>query len=75
MADNRVEISIAADPLTSTFCRPQKKFWRCVRVVGRLAYRVEPPTTRIEAVRIVDMSASNSWAESAGILRRPAVRS
>jgi hypothetical protein len=27
----------------------------------------EPPRPRIEAVRIVDMSASNSWAEFAGL--------
>ncbi len=30
----------------------------------------EPPKVRIEAVRIVDMSSSNSWAEFAGIFRR-----
>jgi hypothetical protein len=29
----------------------------------------EPPRTRIEAVRIVDMSASNSWAEFAALFR------
>jgi hypothetical protein len=46
------------------------KFWRCVesgeppRIFG-----VEPPRPRIEAVRIVDMSASNSWAEFAGVFR------
>jgi hypothetical protein len=27
----------------------------------------EPPKPRIEAVRIVDMSASNAWAEFAGV--------
>jgi hypothetical protein len=30
---------------------------------------VEPPRPQIEAVRIVDMSASNSWAEFAGLYR------
>jgi hypothetical protein len=30
---------------------------------------VEPPKPRIEAIRIVDMSASNSWAEFAGLFR------
>jgi hypothetical protein len=30
----------------------------------------EPPRPRLEAVRIVDMSASNSWAELAVIYRR-----
>jgi hypothetical protein len=30
---------------------------------------LEPPKPRIEAVRIVDMSASNSWAEFATVYR------
>jgi hypothetical protein len=29
----------------------------------------EPPKPRIEAVRVVDMNASNSWAEFAGLFR------
>jgi hypothetical protein len=29
----------------------------------------EPPRPRIEAVRIVDMSSSNSWAEFAALFR------
>jgi hypothetical protein len=29
----------------------------------------EPPRPRIEAIRIVDMSSSNSWAEFAGLFR------
>jgi hypothetical protein len=33
-------------------------------------FGVEPPRPRIEAVRIVDMSTSNSWAEFAGVFRR-----
>jgi hypothetical protein len=32
-------------------------------------FGVEPPKPRIEAIRVVDMSASNSWAEFAGIFR------
>jgi hypothetical protein len=49
----------------------EKKFWRCVmdgeepRLFG-----VEPPRPRLEAVRIVDMSSSNSWAEFAATFRR-----
>jgi hypothetical protein len=37
-------------------------------------FGVEPPRPRLEAVRIVDMSASNSWAEFASTHRasRPA---
>jgi hypothetical protein len=43
-------------------------------VVSRAAnplvfFGVEPPKPRIEAVRIVDMSGSNSWAEFAGLFR------
>ena len=30
----------------------------------------EPPRPRIEAIRIVDMSSSNSWAEFAGLFRK-----
>jgi hypothetical protein len=32
-------------------------------------FGAEPPRPRIEAVRIVDMSSSNAWAEFAGIFR------
>ncbi len=49
----------------------EKKFWRCVEngEPPRL-FGVEPPRARIEAVRIVDMGASNAWAEFSGIFRR-----
>ena len=30
-------------------------------------FGIEPPRPKIEAVRIVDMSSSNSWAELAGV--------
>ena len=33
-------------------------------------FGIEPPRPRLEAVRIVDMSASNSWAEFAATYRR-----
>ena len=48
----------------------ERKFWRCVEngEPPRL-FAVEPPKPRIEAIRIVDMSASNSWAEFAGLFR------
>src|SRR5271168_5163992 len=66
-----VEISIAADPLYKhLLLTAEKKFWRCVESgePPRL-FGVEPPRPRIEGVRIVDMSASNSWAELAGVFR------
>jgi hypothetical protein len=59
-------------PSTSTSCsRPRKKFWRCVETgePPRL-FGLEPPRPRFEAVRIVDMSASNAWAELSGVFRR-----
>jgi predicted phage-related endonuclease len=64
-----VEIAIPADPLYQhLLLTAEKKFWRCVESgePPRL-FGVEPPRARIEAVRIVDMSQSNSWAEFAGI--------
>ena len=66
-----VEISISADPLYQHLLfTAEKKFWRCVESgePPRL-FGVEPPRPRIEAVRIVDMSTSNSWAEFAGVFR------
>ena len=49
----------------------ERKFWRCVESgeTPRL-FGVEPPKPRIEAVRTVDMSASNARAEFAGIFAR-----
>jgi len=66
-----VEIATHADPLYQhLIVTAERKFWRCVEngEPPRL-FGVEPPKPRIEAVRIVDMSASNSWAEFAGIFR------
>ena len=66
-----VEISISADPLYQHLLfTAEKKFWRCVESgESPRLFGVEPPKPRIEAVRIVDMSASNSWAELAGLFR------
>jgi predicted phage-related endonuclease len=64
-----VEIAIPADCLYQhLLLTAEKKFWRCVESgePPRL-FGVEPPRPRIEAVRIVDMSALNSWAEFAGV--------
>ena len=66
-----VEITTHADPLYQhLIVTAERKFWRCVesgeppRVFG-----VDPPKPRIEAVRIVDMNSSNSWAEFAALFR------
>jgi predicted phage-related endonuclease len=67
-----VEISIPADSLYQhLLLTAEKKFWRCVETgePPRL-FGIEPPRARIEAVRVVDMSASNSWADFAGIFLR-----
>jgi predicted phage-related endonuclease len=66
-----VEITIPVDPLyLSVLISAEKKFWRCVQT-GEPPHLInaEPPRPRIEAVRIVDMSASNSWAEFAALFR------
>jgi hypothetical protein len=71
-----VEITIASDSLYQhLLLTAEKKFWRCVeRGEPPRLFGVEPPRPRIEAVRVVDMSSSNAWAEFAGIFRqtRPA---
>jgi predicted phage-related endonuclease len=67
-----VEIKISADSLYQhLLLTAEKKFWRCVESgePPRL-FGVEPPRPRIEAVRIVDMSSSNAWAELSGVFRR-----
>jgi predicted phage-related endonuclease len=66
-----VEIEIPADPLYQhLLLTAEKKFWRCVEngEPPRL-FGVEPSRPRIAAARIVDMSASNSWAEFAALFR------
>src|SRR5262244_10269 len=66
-----VEITTHADPLYQhLIVTAERKFWRCVESGERpRLFGVESPRPRIEAVRIVDMSGSNSWAEFAGLFR------
>jgi predicted phage-related endonuclease len=66
-----VEIAIPMDPLyLSILISAEKKFWRCVQS-GETPHLInaEPPRPRIDAIRIVDMSSSNSWAEFAALFR------
>jgi predicted phage-related endonuclease len=67
-----VEIVANADPLYQHLIfTAERKFWRCVESgePPRL-FGIEPPRPRFEAVRIVDMSASNAWAEFAAEFAR-----
>jgi hypothetical protein len=67
-----VEIKTHADPLYQHLIfTAERKFWRCVESgePPRL-FGVELPAPRIEAVRVVDMSASNAWAEFAAVFAR-----
>jgi predicted phage-related endonuclease len=67
-----VEMTLHADPLYQhLLLTAEKKFWRCV-VSGEAPrlFGVEPPRPRLQAVRVVDMSASNSWAEFTATYRR-----
>jgi predicted phage-related endonuclease len=66
------EMTIPADPLYQhLLLTAERKFWRCVES-GELPrlFGIEPPRPRVEAVRVVDMSGSNSWAEFADIFSR-----
>ena len=67
-----VEIKIHADPLYQhLIVTAERKFWRCVESGEPPAlFGVEPPKPRIAAVRIVDMSSSNAWAEFAAVFAR-----
>jgi predicted phage-related endonuclease len=60
-----VEMTIHADPLYQhLLLTAERKFWRCVQTGERPhLFGIEPPRPRLEAVRVVDMSASNSWAD------------
>jgi predicted phage-related endonuclease len=67
-----VEILAHADPLYQhLIVTAERKFWRCVESGEQpRLFGVETPKPRLEAVRIVDMSASNAWAEFAAVFAR-----
>jgi predicted phage-related endonuclease len=67
-----VEILAHADPLYQhLIVTAERKFWRCVESGEQpQLFGVEPPKPRLEAVRIVDMTSSNAWAEFAAMFTR-----
>jgi predicted phage-related endonuclease len=67
-----VEVVAHADPLYQhLIVTAERKFWRCVESGEQpQLFGVEPPKPRPEAVRIVDMTSSNAWAEFAAIFTR-----
>jgi predicted phage-related endonuclease len=67
-----VEILAHADPLYQhLIVTAERKFWRCVETGEEpQLFGAEPPKPRLETVRIVDMTASNAWAEFATMFTR-----
>jgi predicted phage-related endonuclease len=67
-----VEILAHADPLYQhLIVTAERKFWRCVESGEQpRLFGIEPPKPRLEAVRVVDMTSSNAWAEFATIFTR-----
>ena len=66
-----VEATVDADPVYQTvLIAAERAFWQAVRTgTPPVLFDHEPPKPRVEAVRIVDMSTSNSWAEFANLFR------
>lgn len=67
-----VEITVHADPLYQhLLLTAEKKFWRCIQTgEPPVLFNIETPRPRLEAIKIVDMAASNSWAELAAMYLR-----
>lgn len=67
-----VEITVHADPLYQhLLLTAEKKFWRCVQSGEPPAlFGIEPPRPRLAAVKVVDMTASNLWADCAATYLR-----
>ena len=64
-----IEMTIPADALYQHFLiTAERRFWRCVQT-GETPSALWDRTAAasVEAVRMVDMSESNSWAEFAGL--------
>nr|WP_233288202.1 YqaJ viral recombinase family protein [Bradyrhizobium brasilense] len=70
-----IEITVHADPLYQhLLLTAEKKFWRCVQSGEPPAlFGSEAPRPRLAAVKVVDMTASNLWAECAASYLRTRV--
>src|SRR5215212_2094551 len=65
-------VLIEADPVyQSVLMQVERIFWRCV-TTGEVphGFSAEPPRAKLPLVRVVDMSASNAWAEQAALFAR-----
>ncbi|UWU66931.1 YqaJ viral recombinase family protein [Bradyrhizobium sp. NC92] len=67
-----VEIKINADPLYQhLLLTAERKFWRCVQSgEPPVLFNIDTPRPRFAAVKVVDMSTSNQWAELAATYLR-----
>ena len=67
-----VEIRIDADPMYQhLLLTAERKFWRCIESgEPPHLFGVETPQPRIQALRVVDMSSSNAWADFAAVYCR-----
>src|SRR5215203_4553471 len=67
-----VSIEVERDPVyQSVLIHIERIFWRCVKTgeVPRV-FGAEAPKPKLAAVRVVDMTESNAWAEHAAIFAR-----
>ena len=67
-----VYIEVDADPVYQTvLIQVERIFWRCVKTgESPRVFGAEPPRAKVAAVRVVDMTDSNAWAEHAAIFAR-----
>lgn len=70
-----VLIEVDADPVYQTvLLQVERTFWRCIKTgEPPRVFGAEPPRAKAPAIRIVDMAASNAWAEHAAIFARTRV--
>jgi predicted phage-related endonuclease len=66
-----VELAITADPVYQmALVYAERAFWRAVSGGEPPSlFHAEPPRARVEAVRVIDMSTSNAWADLATLFR------